>query len=137
MYRLLKSTCICNYLYRNLQGGAEYLKLIVFIVMLIGGCGHFWLLSNVCNVLISNGCVDTFVGGCGHLRLLSKCVFLWQSTGLMKIVLWLLHPDPISRATLRDLNRDRWTQQPVDIDTYSFEVVIRSERGMPAVICAC
>ena len=42
----------------------------------------------------------------------------------MKVVFWLLHPDPKSRATLKDLRKDKWTNQPVDIATYSFESVL-------------
>lgn len=45
--------------------------------------------------------------------------------GLMKVLLWLLHPDPTSRATLKELNKDKWTHQSVDIDQYSFDVVVR------------
>jgi serine/threonine protein kinase len=48
----------------------------------------------------------------------------FTSPGLMKVFLWLLHPDPKSRATLKDLERDRWTNQEVDISQYSFESVL-------------
>ena len=43
----------------------------------------------------------------------------------MKIVLWLLHPDPKSRATLTDLQNDSWVNQPIDISQYSFNTVIK------------
>ena len=42
----------------------------------------------------------------------------------MKIIFWLLHPDPRSRASLRDLQKDKWVNQPVDISQYSFELVM-------------
>lgn len=42
----------------------------------------------------------------------------------MKVVFWLLHPDPQSRATLKDLKKDKWTNQTVDISHYSFETVL-------------
>ena len=44
-------------------------------------------------------------------------------TALMKVVFWLLHPDPNSRATLKDLRKDKWTNQSVDIALYTFESV--------------
>ena len=44
--------------------------------------------------------------------------------GLMKVILWLLHPDHKSRATLKDLNRDKWMNQSVDVSQYSFESVL-------------
>ena len=55
---------------------------------------------------------------------LSYYLFL---AGLMKVLLWLLHPDPHSRATLADLMNDKWTNQIVDITKYSFEAVIRGK----------
>ena len=42
----------------------------------------------------------------------------------MKIIFWLLHPDPHSRAKLRDLQKDKWVNQPVDMSQYSFELVM-------------
>ena len=42
----------------------------------------------------------------------------------MKIIFWLLHPDPRSRASLKDLQKDKWVNQPVDISQYSFELVM-------------
>lgn len=47
--------------------------------------------------------------------------------GLLKVILWLLHPDPKSRATIKDLQADKWTTQPVNIDEYMFEAVINGE----------
>jgi PAS domain-containing serine/threonine kinase len=46
------------------------------------------------------------------------------SPGLMKIILWLLHPHPNSRATLKDLERDKWTNQGVDVSQFNFEAVL-------------
>ena len=51
--------------------------------------------------------------------------FYITTIGLMKIVLWLLHPDPKSRATLTDLQNDSWVNQPIDISQYSFNTVIK------------
>ena len=45
-------------------------------------------------------------------------------TGLLKVILWLLHPDPSSRATINDLQVDKWTTQPIDINDYLFEAVV-------------
>jgi len=42
----------------------------------------------------------------------------------MKIIFWLLHPDPRSRATLKDLLKDKWVNQPVDMTQYSFDLVM-------------
>jgi len=46
------------------------------------------------------------------------------SPALMKIIFWLLHPDPRSRATLKDLLKDKWVNQPVDMTQYSFDLVM-------------
>ena len=51
-------------------------------------------------------------------------MLLFELQGLMKVILWLLHPDRKSRATLKDLSRDKWVHQPVDISQYSFESVL-------------
>ncbi len=48
----------------------------------------------------------------------------------MKIILWLLHPDPVSRATLHDLELSKWVNQPVDIELYSFESVLEGNNYM-------
>ena len=42
----------------------------------------------------------------------------------MKVLLWLLHPDPNSRATLNNLQEDKWVNQKFDVNQYSFEAVI-------------
>ena len=42
----------------------------------------------------------------------------------MKVLLWLLHLDPVSRATLSDLDKDRWVNQDVNITQYAFENVM-------------
>ena len=47
-----------------------------------------------------------------------------SSSGLMKVILWLLHPDPNSRARLSDLQKDNWVNQLVDISQHSFESVL-------------
>ena len=49
--------------------------------------------------------------------------------GLLKVILWLLHPDPSSRATIKDLQVDKWTTQSVDINDYLFEAVINGEES--------
>lgn len=43
---------------------------------------------------------------------------------LMKVLFWLLHPDPSSRATLKDLHKDKWTNQNVDSSLYSFDAIL-------------
>ena len=42
---------------------------------------------------------------------------------LMKVLFWLLHPDPRSRATITDLQGDKWTNQPVGDTQLSFDAV--------------
>ena len=42
----------------------------------------------------------------------------------MKVLLWLLHPDPRSRATLKDLQKDKWTNQEVDLTSFVFEAIL-------------
>ena len=51
---------------------------------------------------------------------ITKCLCV----ALMKVLLWLLHPDPRSRATLKDLQKDKWTNQEVDPTSFVFEVVL-------------
>jgi PAS domain-containing serine/threonine kinase len=50
------------------------------------------------------------------------------STGLMKLLLWLLNPNPKCRATLADLKVNQWTTQPVNIEDYPFDIVMN---GLP------
>jgi len=52
---------------------------------------------------------------------------VYTIAGLLKVILWLLHPDPSSRATIKDLQVDKWTPQPVDINDYLFEAVINGK----------
>ena len=54
---------------------------------------------------------------------------VWPA-GLLKVILWLLHPDPSSRATIKDLQTDKWTTQPVDINDYLFEAVINGKQTL-------
>ncbi len=46
------------------------------------------------------------------------------AVALMKVLFWLLHPDPGSRATLKDLQKDKWTNQEVDPVSYSFDAIL-------------
>ena len=57
--------------------------------------------------------LDTFVCVCAYL-----C-----AVGLMKVLFWLLHPDPRSRATIKDLQKDKWTNQPLDDSLLNFDCV--------------
>lgn len=41
----------------------------------------------------------------------------------MKVLFWLLHPDPRSRATIKDLQKDKWTNQAVDHSQLNFDVI--------------
>ena len=50
--------------------------------------------------------------------------------GLLKVILWLLHPDPTSRATIKNLLMDKWTMQPIDITDYLFEAVINGKQSL-------
>lgn len=42
----------------------------------------------------------------------------------MKVLFWLLHPDPRSRATIKDLKKDKWTNQSVDDTQLNFDTVL-------------
>ena len=53
--------------------------------------------------------------------------------GLLKLLLWLLHPNPESRATIPDLLMDQWTNQPVDKALMYFSSVL----GMYIVVDRC
>lgn len=53
--------------------------------------------------------------------MLTSCV---PRPALMKVLFWLLHPDPRSRATIKDLRKDKWTNQPVDEAILNFETVL-------------
>ncbi|KAK3088561.1 hypothetical protein FSP39_020640 [Pinctada imbricata] len=46
------------------------------------------------------------------------------SRALFFLLRWLLNPDPKKRATIRDCERDLWTNQPIDISQYSWEEVL-------------
>ena len=75
-------------------------------------------------------CKDTPPGPQGvHNGLEGVTVSFFLTAALMKLIFWLLHPDPASRATLKDLQRDKWVNQPIDISEYSFEAVL----GMPSL----
>ena len=43
---------------------------------------------------------------------------------LMEIIAWLLHPNEGQRATLQDIRRDPWVQQPIRIDDYKWKKVL-------------
>ncbi len=53
------------------------------------------------------------------------CVWVYSifCAALMKVLLWLLHPDPRSRATISDLQKDKWTNQPLDDSLLNFDTV--------------
>jgi len=45
-------------------------------------------------------------------------------TDLMEVIAWLLHPNENHRATLQDIKRDPWVQQPIRIDDYKWKKVL-------------
>ena len=49
---------------------------------------------------------------------------------LLKAILWLLHPDPTSHATIKDQLMDKWTMQPIGITDYLFEAVINGKQSL-------
>lgn len=53
----------------------------------------------------------------------TACLF-FPYVALMKVLFWLLHPDPGSRATLKDLAKDKWTNQDIDLSLYSFDSIL-------------
>lgn len=42
----------------------------------------------------------------------------------MEVIAWLLQPKPEMRATVRDMDRDPWVWQSVNIDRYSWSEVL-------------
>ncbi|XP_060066134.1 PAS domain-containing serine/threonine-protein kinase-like [Ylistrum balloti] len=50
------------------------------------------------------------------------------SNALMYLLMWLLHPEPLKRAKITDLENDKWINQPMDITQYKWiEVLPNSE----------
>ncbi|XP_021379367.1 PAS domain-containing serine/threonine-protein kinase-like isoform X2 [Mizuhopecten yessoensis] len=50
------------------------------------------------------------------------------SNSLMYLLMWLLHPEPLKRARISDLENDKWSHQPMDISQYKWcEVLPNSE----------
>ncbi|XP_041361315.1 PAS domain-containing serine/threonine-protein kinase-like [Gigantopelta aegis] len=46
------------------------------------------------------------------------------SRSLMFLISWLLHPDPVCRATVRDAERNAWVNQPIHISLYKWSQVL-------------
>ncbi|CAH1774481.1 unnamed protein product [Owenia fusiformis] len=46
------------------------------------------------------------------------------SKDLMQLIGWLLHPEPTYRATILDLEANKWVNQPVDVITYDWNEVL-------------
>ncbi|XP_071112685.1 PAS domain-containing serine/threonine-protein kinase-like isoform X1 [Haliotis cracherodii] len=46
------------------------------------------------------------------------------SRSLMFLVTWMLHRDPVCRATIKDVERNAWVKQEVDIQQYKWEEVL-------------
>ena len=42
----------------------------------------------------------------------------------MEVIAWLLHPKPELRATVYDMERDPWVQQPICIEEYCWTNVL-------------
>ena len=42
----------------------------------------------------------------------------------MQLVQWMLHPDPLFRARVRDVIKHKWITQPVDVTQYTWEKVM-------------
>ncbi|XP_022255483.1 PAS domain-containing serine/threonine-protein kinase-like, partial [Limulus polyphemus] len=61
------------------------------------------------------------------------------SNDLMDLISWLLHPDPNQRATLLEVEKHRWTNQPVSPESYKFGEVVQSapEEHCPPVYYEC
>lgn len=45
-------------------------------------------------------------------------------TALMFLLMWLLHPEPTKRAKITDLQKDKWTHQPINIEDYKWSEVL-------------
>ncbi|XP_069106167.1 PAS domain-containing serine/threonine-protein kinase-like [Argopecten irradians] len=46
------------------------------------------------------------------------------SSSLMYLLMWLLHPEPLKRARISDLEADKWIHQPMDITQYKWSEVL-------------
>ncbi|XP_067938183.1 PAS domain-containing serine/threonine-protein kinase-like [Watersipora subatra] len=46
------------------------------------------------------------------------------SSALLQLVHWMLHPDSLFRARIRDILKHKWVTQPVNIHKYSWEEVL-------------
>ncbi|KAK7091902.1 hypothetical protein V1264_009521 [Littorina saxatilis] len=46
------------------------------------------------------------------------------SRALMFLITWLLHPDPLCRATIGDVERNAWVNQTVDASQYQWDRVL-------------
>lgn len=68
--------------------------------------------------------VNEFIIGEVLVQLSFDFVLFLVATALMKVLFWLLHPDPRSRATIKDLQKDKWTNQPVDETQLNFDAVL-------------
>eukprot|EP00117_Sycon_ciliatum_P040743 scpid23695/ scgid29890/ PAS domain-containing serine/threonine-protein kinase len=49
------------------------------------------------------------------------------SSRLLRVLLWLLHPDPLSRCTITQLRSCSWMKQQVDMSKYDFDMVLRGQ----------
>ena len=45
-------------------------------------------------------------------------------SALMFLLTWLLNPDPVSRATISDVERNAWVRQPVNPQHYRWDQVL-------------
>lgn len=59
-----------------------------------------------------------------HFTVTALTCNLYSSAALMKVLFWLLHPDPRSRATIKDLKKDKWTNQAMETTQLTFEAVL-------------
>ncbi|XP_076325891.1 PAS domain-containing serine/threonine-protein kinase-like isoform X2 [Tachypleus tridentatus] len=61
------------------------------------------------------------------------------SNDLMDLISCLLHPNPNERAPLTEVEKHRWTNQPVSVEKYKFEEVVRAapEELYPAAYYEC
>ena len=53
-----------------------------------------------------------------------QSMHVFHLSDLMEIIAWLLHPNESQRATLQDIRRDPWVQQPIRIDDYKWKKVL-------------
>lgn len=98
----------------------------------------FWPLKNESQFIFVMPFVtsqDVPIWSHSSVKLLIITVYI---TALMFLITWVLHPDPLCRATINDIERNAWVNQPVNPDSYRWEQVLPNtgeESGHVFILC--